>query len=66
MVITVRCIECKKLKEINVTIEQYEELKKPKSQRRPIQEILPNHTIEEREMLISELCNECFDNMFGL
>lgn len=64
MVITVRCTQCKNIKKINVTTEQYEELKKPRSQRRAIQEILPDHTPEEREMLISGLCNDCFESLF--
>lgn len=64
MVIITRCTICNKKVQIEVTEDQYNELKKPRNERRLIQEILPDHTLEEREMLISGICNECFNDMF--
>lgn len=64
MVITKQCIVCNKIVHIEITEEQYKELKKPRSKRKLIQNILPNHTPGEREMLISGICNECFENTF--
>lgn len=29
-----------------------------------IQDVLPNHTADEREFLISGTCGPCYDNMF--
>ena len=62
--ITKKCVICDKKVQIKVTEDQYNELKKPRNERKLIQEILPDHTLEEREMLISGICDECFDYMF--
>ena len=64
MVITKQCIICNKIIHIEITEEQYKELKKPRSQRKSIQEILPDHTAGEREILISGICDECYNGMF--
>ena len=65
VVLTVRCVHCKQPKQIKVTREQYEELSKPRSERKLIQDILPDHEPGEREMLISGICDECWNRIFG-
>lgn len=60
--ITITCKMCKKTYTIVVTTAQKNELDKPN--RKHIQEILPTHTADERELLISQICGKCWDKMF--
>jgi hypothetical protein len=63
MKMVVKCIKCGKEVDIKVTPEQEKELSNPN--RRKIQEILPDHTPEEREMFASGLCEKCWDDIFN-
>ena len=56
-----KCTGCGKKVNINVTLEQEFELND--SNGRKVQDILPLHTPEEREIFISGLCEECWNNL---
>lgn len=67
--ITVTCRMC--YKSINITLdkEQYQAWRKARTLRTPgpewlIQNMLPNLTSGERELLISGVCEPCFDELF--
>lgn len=59
------CKGCGELIVIEVTQEQNDELAKPRSERKNIQDILleSDYTDDEREILISGFCGQCFDRM---
>ncbi len=58
-----QCNICKKIIYLEATIAQWEEYHS--SHRRHIQTIFPEFTPGQRELLISGICETCFDNMFG-
>lgn len=55
------CMFCKKDTEIPVTKDQ---LQRINSGSEPIQSVIPNVSPAERELFISGICGECFDDMF--
>ncbi len=57
----IRCISCSSEHSIDVTAEQMAELSK--RPRRLIQDICPNLSTDEREILISGICGVCYDEM---
>ena len=57
-----KCVCCSETYSIIITDEQHMELV---IGRKKIQDILPNHTPAERELLISGICGKCFDEMFA-
>ena len=44
---------------------QFEELSKPRRERMFIQDIFPELSIGDRELLISNTCNTCWQQLFG-
>lgn len=58
----VTCIHCATPHRITMTNEQWERMVLGDGY---IQEILHDKTPEERELLISETCNACWDRIFG-
>jgi len=44
---------------------QIVELSKPRSERMFIQDIFPNFSIGDRELIISNTCNTCWQELFG-
>jgi len=55
------CIGCGKQVKIEMTAEKETELNDPN--RRDVINILPTNTPEEREMFISGICGECWDDL---
>lgn len=56
-----QCIECGKRKPISATAEQIRAWRNGAL----IQDAMPNVPEDERELLISGICGECFDALFG-
>lgn len=65
MIETKVCPGCKGTTMIEVTDAQFNEWHRPKSQRRKVQEIFPNLTVDDREMLMTGWCPPCWDKAFG-
>lgn len=62
MIYTRFCRSCKKQVDIEMSLEQLRELS---IGIKKIQEIFPEKTSGEREILISGICGECFDDLFS-
>ena len=62
VVLSVRCNLCNKVYAVYVTEESYKEFNSPN--RRHIQDIFPYLDAGDRELLISQTCNACWDKMF--
>ena len=56
-----KCVVCGKEREIKVPKEDYERWKAGLF----IQEAMPTVSAEDREFLMSDVCSECFDNLFA-
>jgi hypothetical protein len=54
------CRECKSVKVVNVNADDYKAWLKGGL----IQNVMPYLSADERELLISGVCGECFDKMF--
>jgi len=63
--LAVDCRMCKEITHIPCTDEQLKELEMPRSERRYIQDIFPDLSIGDRELLISSTCNTCWQKLFG-
>lgn len=63
VVLSVRCNLCGKTYALYVTKESFEEFTSPN--RRHIQDIFPYLSAEEMELLISNTCPKCWEDMFG-
>lgn len=67
------CPECGKIDYVMMTEQQHQELKatkgrfsgKHKGPFKGIYDIFPEKTPDERELLITGLCGECWDKLFG-
>lgn len=57
-----KCKHCKEVKEFEVTLDQYMRIEAGQEH---IQDIIPEHSPDEREILISGICSSCYDRMFG-
>lgn len=62
--IQIRCVSCGKTHTIYVNREDYEEYYNSEH-RRYIQDIFPYLTPQERELLISGVCPQCWENIFS-
>lgn len=60
--IKVTCIHCKREFTVKVRVEDYIKFDMPN--RPMIQDIFPYLTAGERELLLTQTCQECWDNMF--
>lgn len=58
---TLTCRHCGKKVDVEFTLHQ---LKQWNSRSNLIIDIFPEWTIEQREMLLSQTCNECWNKMF--
>ena len=58
-----QCRLCGKVVYLEATVTQWEEYHNP--HRRHIQAIFPEMSASNRELLISGICGECFDSLFG-
>lgn len=63
MKLQVKCVCCGNLTTLEVTGESMNEYYSPN--RRHIQDIFPYLSTEERELLISQICPKCWEEMFG-
>ena len=61
----VDCRLCGQTTQVPATVEQLTELYMPRSQRRLMQEIFPDLSIGDRELLISGTCDTCWKNLYG-
>lgn len=61
----VDCRLCGQTTQVPATVEQLTELYMPRSERRLMQEIFPDLSIGDRELLISGTCNTCWQNLYG-
>ena len=62
MTVKVACAKCQQVHEIKVDIRKFNKWKKGEGN---IQDIFPEMKPEEREMLISQICPKCWNEMFG-
>lgn len=62
MNIFVECRDCKKVYAITSTVEQ---LKEYQAGHKKVQDIYPELSPGDRELLISKTCNDCWNKMFG-
>lgn len=62
MEILVKCLMCNESYTLKVSEKQSQELL---LRSKPIQEILPDHTPSERELLISGICGSCYGEICG-
>lgn len=62
--IQIRCVNCGKLNVVYVNNEDWEEYYNSE-ERRYIQDIFPYLTPQERELLISGVCSQCWEDIFS-
>jgi len=62
--IVVDCRMCEEFFQIPATPKQQEELDKPRSERMFMQDIFPELSLGDRELLISGTCGTCWDKLF--
>lgn len=65
MILRPMCIFCGCYKDVEVTEEQADLLLLPRSLRPPVQDILPDHDAGIRELFISQMCPDCWNDTFG-
>lgn len=63
MEIGFQCNFCRNVIYLEATEAQWAEFHSPN--RRHVQSIFPEFTAGQRELLISGICEKCFDDMFG-
>jgi len=61
----VECRKCNSLTEFYFEQWQLAELAKPRRERMLMQDIFPNFSIADRELIISNTCDTCWQEMFG-
>jgi hypothetical protein len=59
------CRLCSGITPISCTVAQLTEFYLPRQQRRLMQEIFPDLSIGDRELLISGTCNTCWQKLYG-
>ena len=62
--IVVDCRMCEEFFQIPATPEQQEQLDKPRSELMFMQDIFPELSLGDRELLISGTCGTCWDKLF--
>jgi hypothetical protein len=60
-ILDVKCKRCKRAQELEVNVNDLRDWQSGKL----IQNAMPYLTANEREMLISGLCEKCYDKLFG-
>jgi len=61
----VDCRLCGQTTQVPATVEQLTELYLPRTERRLMQEIFPDLSIGDRELLISGTCDTCWQKLYG-
>ena len=61
----VECRLCNSVTEFYFEQWQLEELAKPRRERMLIQDIFPNFSIGDRELIISNTCDTCWKQLYG-
>lgn len=59
------CRRCNEPTYLTASPEQFAEYALPRGERRLVQEIFPDLSIGDRELLISGTCNTCWQELFG-
>ncbi len=59
------CRRCNEPTYLTASPEQFAEYALPRGERRLVQEIFPDFSIGDRELLISGTCNTCWQELFG-
>lgn len=62
--VKIRCKNCGETFEIVATKEQLTEWQQPKSERRTPQEIFPEFSTEQRNLLLTRWCANCWEELF--
>lgn len=62
--ISVECRNCRRTVRLTVDHADWDEWNSPN--RRHVQEVFPYLTASEREMFLSRICGECWDEIFGM
>lgn len=62
--LAVDCRMCNEFSHIPMTEEQEAELNKPRAERMFMQDIFPELSVGDRELLISGTCSKCWDKLF--
>jgi len=65
LALDVQCRLCGESKWIDTTVEQMMEYAKPRSERMYVQDIFPDLSVGDRELLISGTCDTCWQKLFG-
>lgn len=61
----ISCRRCSKTTLLIAPEQAWNEYALPRAERRLVQEIFPDFSIGDRELLISGTCNTCWQEMFG-
>ena len=61
----IACHRCKKEFPVEVTDEQMKEFQLPRNERRNVQDIFPTLSADDRELLISQTCPTCWDELWA-
>lgn len=62
----VGCRKCNEVTTFAIDQWQFEELSKPRRERMLMQDIFPELSIGDRELIISQTCNTCWQAMFPI
>jgi uncharacterized CHY-type Zn-finger protein len=63
--VMMKCKRCGKYFEVEMTEDQLAEWTSSNSERRSVQEIFPDKDATTRETLLSKMCPDCVDEIFG-
>lgn len=58
----IQCKFCQSFFVVSLDIDAYEKWKNDEGL---IQDLMPDMKLEERELIISQICSDCFDALFG-
>ena len=58
----IQCKFCQSFFVVSLDIDAYEKWKNDEGL---IQDLMPDMKLEERELLVSQICSDCFDALFG-
>ena len=65
MEVECQCQDCGRKFYLDAKFDQWNEYFKDKKERRSVQEIFPEFTASQRELLISGICKHCYNQMTG-
>ena len=63
--ISIKCTMCDEPQELNISEIQYQDWRLNRESLPPIQDHFPELTDDQRDLLISGVCEDCFDQLFG-